>query len=228
MKKNRMMRLASVLLVCVLLTTSVISGTFAKYITETEVNDAARVAYWGFDAEATQEFKLFDHGDAKIVSETDDKVIAPGSTAEARFAFGYTNATTPEITAPEVDYTFTVAVETTGTYDALDANPSFTWYLEKNGEKVRDYNTVADLVAAIKALSGEDDGVVEYTAGDLPDAFTSADEVYTIGWNWAFDDGSDTKDDFDNEQNLIDTAMGNMADLNEIGITITITATQVD
>ena len=31
MKKNKMMRLAAILLVCVLMTTSVISGTFAKY-----------------------------------------------------------------------------------------------------------------------------------------------------------------------------------------------------
>ena len=50
MKKNRMMRLASVLLVCVLLTTSVISGTFAKYVTSVESTDEARVANWGFTA----------------------------------------------------------------------------------------------------------------------------------------------------------------------------------
>ena len=47
MKKNRMMRLASILLVCVLLTTSVISGTFAKYVTTDAQQDSARVAKWG-------------------------------------------------------------------------------------------------------------------------------------------------------------------------------------
>lgn len=47
MKKNRMMRVASVLLVAVLLTTSAISGTFAKYVTKTSANDTARVAKWG-------------------------------------------------------------------------------------------------------------------------------------------------------------------------------------
>jgi hypothetical protein len=47
MKKNRMMRVASVLLVAVLLTTSPISGTFAKYVTKTSANDTARVAKWG-------------------------------------------------------------------------------------------------------------------------------------------------------------------------------------
>ena len=47
MKKNKMMRLASVLLVLTLLSTSVISGTFAKYITTDSANDSARVAKWG-------------------------------------------------------------------------------------------------------------------------------------------------------------------------------------
>ena len=53
MKKNKMMRLASVLLVCVLLTTSVISGTFAKYITTDQQFDTARVAKWGVVASMT-------------------------------------------------------------------------------------------------------------------------------------------------------------------------------
>lgn len=47
MKKNRMMRLASGLLVAVLLSTCTISGTFAKYVTEDSASDAARVAKWG-------------------------------------------------------------------------------------------------------------------------------------------------------------------------------------
>lgn len=47
MKKNKMMRLASSLLVAVLLTSSVISGTFAKYVTEGHAEDEARVAKWG-------------------------------------------------------------------------------------------------------------------------------------------------------------------------------------
>ena len=47
MRKNKMMRLASALLVAVLLTTSVISGTYAKYITENTGSDEARVAKWG-------------------------------------------------------------------------------------------------------------------------------------------------------------------------------------
>ena len=47
MKKNKMMRIASILLVVTLLSTCVISGTFAKYVTRAEGKDQARVAKWG-------------------------------------------------------------------------------------------------------------------------------------------------------------------------------------
>lgn len=47
MKKNVMMRVASIMLVLVLMSSSVISGTFAKYVTSDNVGDTARVAKWG-------------------------------------------------------------------------------------------------------------------------------------------------------------------------------------
>lgn len=49
MKKNKALRAASALLVLTLLTTSIIGGTFAKYVTRGSVNDTARVAKWGVD-----------------------------------------------------------------------------------------------------------------------------------------------------------------------------------
>ena len=49
MKKNKMMRLASCLLVLVMLSTSMISGTFAKYVTTGSAEDTARVAKFGVD-----------------------------------------------------------------------------------------------------------------------------------------------------------------------------------
>ena len=47
MKKNKMMRLASFLLIAVLVSTSAISGTYAKYTTSGFAEDQARVAKWG-------------------------------------------------------------------------------------------------------------------------------------------------------------------------------------
>ena len=49
MRKNKFMRAASGLLVAVLLTTCVISGTFAKYTSTSTGTDSARVARWGFN-----------------------------------------------------------------------------------------------------------------------------------------------------------------------------------
>ena len=46
-----MLRIASVLLVAVLLTTCIISGAFAKYVTKDTDNDSARVAKWGVTVE---------------------------------------------------------------------------------------------------------------------------------------------------------------------------------
>lgn len=47
MKKNKMLRLASALSILALLTTSIIGGTFAKYVTIGSAFDTARVAKWG-------------------------------------------------------------------------------------------------------------------------------------------------------------------------------------
>ena len=63
MKKNTMMRVASALLVAVLLTTCAISGTFAKYVTTVSGNDIARVAVWDIDFagnDSTTENFVFD------------------------------------------------------------------------------------------------------------------------------------------------------------------------
>jgi len=47
MKKNKMLRLASALLILVMLTTSIVGSTFAKYTTTGSASDTARVAKWG-------------------------------------------------------------------------------------------------------------------------------------------------------------------------------------
>lgn len=222
MKKNKIMRLASALLVLTLMTTCAISSTFAKYTTSTTGGDKARVAYWGFDQGADTTIGLFDGNYTNVTSsgEVDgfSNVIAPGTEDTAEFAFGYTNYKTNAITAPEVAYTFTVTPTITGDYDELDANPSFKWTLKKpNDAKATEYQTVAALLADIKKLSGDASGSKSYQPGELPAAFTSADENYTIGWKWDYN-GNDDKD----------TALGNSQTLENVTFNITITATQVD
>ena len=97
MKKNKIMRLASGLLVVAMMTTCAISGTFAKYISTTNGNDTATVAKWSFEVNDTEiavtgdaktvDFKLFDtindtiNDTGNTADETDvkDEKIAPGT-----------------------------------------------------------------------------------------------------------------------------------------------------
>ncbi len=227
MKKNVMMRAASALLVAVLLTTCAISGTFAKYTTSTTGSDSARVAYWGFDADAATTIDMFDgeYTNVKSSGEVDgfSNVIAPGTSKTTTFAFGYTNYKTDQIQKPEVAYTFTVAPEISGDYDSLDNNPNFNWTLKTPGDtEATKYATVEALLNAVKALSGDSTGTKKYNAGELPAAFTSADETYTIGWEWAYETADNA------EQDAKDTAMGNAEALENVTFKITITATQDD
>ncbi len=224
MRKNKMMRIASVLLVAVLLSTSVISGTFAKYTTSSTGSDTARVAYWGWDAPATIDIAMFDRAyenNAVLSSGEVDgfaNVIAPGTSKTTTFAFSYTKYQTNKISAPEVAYQFTVAPSITGDTTILDANQSFKWTLQKPGEDTAtEYQTVADLIAELKELSGDATGTKTYAAGQLPDAFTALDQTYTVGWVWDFEG-----------QETADTAMGNAQDLANVTFSITITATQVE
>ena len=220
MKKNWIMRLASCLMVLAVLSTCAVSGTYAKYVTSTSGSDSARVAKWGFTDTDSTKMKisdLFANAYDNTVKSTVD-VVAPGTTKSTTFAFTYGGDTAAA--APEVDYTFKVAADITGSYAALDANPNFTWTLDDTS-----YNTVADLKAAILKLSGAASGSQTYKAGTLPDAFkATGDNQHTIGWNWAFETAGDGKD----AQDVTDTEMGNATALDNVAITITITATQID
>ena len=89
MKKNKMMRIASVLLVAVLLSTCAIRGTFAKYASEFTADDNVRVAKWIVSANAkdsqTFAFNLFDTiKSTNGFSETNvvSGLIAPGTQGE--------------------------------------------------------------------------------------------------------------------------------------------------
>ena len=236
MKKNRMMRLASALLVVVLLTTSVISGTFAKYVTSVDSDDKARVAYWGFQsANAMDITGLFaDVYGSTVDSVNGDDVLAPGTFGKTTFQFKWDEDTTAwegaavNVTGPEVSYEFKVEVDDV-IDNLIDANPNIQWALVKGDVAVenvdaQEWKRWDDMVAEIKALSGDVSGTKEYGPNTLPDAFTKDDDTYTIAWQWLIND-SDAEND---EQNVRDTVMGNAQLLDDCSIKITITATQVD
>lgn len=111
MKKNKMMRLASLLLVVTLLSTCIISGTFAKYVTADSASDTARVAKWGVTAltsgnlfgehyvpnSATENrdqisVSAMNSVDTSVVGE---KIVAPGTKNSTGLTISVTG--TPEV-----------------------------------------------------------------------------------------------------------------------------------
>ena len=213
MKKNKMMRTASVLLVAVLLSTCAICGTFAKYVTAHSDSDEARIAYWGFKETTFEIDDLFQasYESGKVASKdgTDD-VIAPGTAGQVDFSFKPQNEK-----APEVAYKITVS--TTGSEIANDiaTNPNIQWKLD-NGE----YGTFAKLLNAINGLS----------TGDTPIAANSfhtnwdASSTHTVYWQWLINEDSDAN----NAQNMLDTTLANKGTLDKVKLVISIVAEQVD
>jgi len=112
MKKNKMMRIASILMVATLITTCAISGTFAKYVTKAEAQDNARVAKWGiiisteytkaFDTQykthekSTETFKAYE-GEYSVISSNEDKLVAPGTSSEDLGGLSAKLTGTPEV-----------------------------------------------------------------------------------------------------------------------------------
>lgn len=93
MKKNRMMRLASVLLVLTLLSTSVVSGTFAKYTTQDKADDVARVAKWGVELQVVGNL----YGETYADKDNDNVIYADN--ASEKFSV-QSKAATDDVVAP--------------------------------------------------------------------------------------------------------------------------------
>ena len=241
MKKNKMMRLAAVLMVAVLMTTCAISGTFAKYISTASGEDSARVAYWGFGLDSSIEINdLFLDAYINVNSTTEadgtkDDVIAPGTSNFKTFKFAYTNNENEDATAPEVKYNFKVDVSESTIATDIENNPNIQWDLvavdgaaaeipEEDSDEWGNWDT---LIADLKALSGDASGSMDYAPNTAPAAFAEGTE-WIIAWQWIFTDAADTDGDGISDQDEMDTAMGNKQILDEVSIKIEITATQID
>ena len=118
MKKNKSMRAAGGLMIATMLTTSIVSGTYAKYVTSGTAKDTARVAKFG--VEVTAEGSLFDKNyletantptDAgtgiSVKSENSDNLVAPGTKSDNNgLSFSITGT-------PEVDVNVKIEVANT-------------------------------------------------------------------------------------------------------------------
>ena len=192
MKKNVMMRVASALLVAVLMTTCAISGTFAKYTTTVSDSETARVAKWGFTQDSlTIDLFASAYNSNTIQAENGtDKIIAPGASGEETIVF------TPESGKSEVAFTFDVTIaKGNSTNDALLAK--LKWKL--NGVEVANFSELQTKVAELY------EGTV-YAANT-----TTYPADMVIEWEWPFE--------VDTAGNESDTVLGESGTSVEIVIT---------
>lgn len=217
MKKNTMMRVASFLLIAVLITTSAISGTYAKYVTTATGSDTARVAKWGVTVTAqgdafSKTYASETEGYSANTVISDVKVIAPGTTGTLA---DIKVEGTPEV-AVEVTYVADLTLTGWALLDGTVYCP-VVFKVEGTEYKIGDtYTTTADLETAVEGAIAN--CKKQYAANASID--TSSDAP-TITWTWAYEA----------EDNSKDTYLGNQASIGNaptITLTITTTATQID
>lgn len=225
MKKNTMMRLAAVMLMCVLLTTSVVGGTFAKYTTSETGTDEARVAKWGvtIQANGTTFAKTYnddpDTAGTQVVSEV--KVVAPGTNG----------------TMAKMKLSGTPEVKVRVTYDATLKLEG--WNLSGGEEYCPIIITVGATTYGLNSIYGTSvnvgcaditelkskvvDAIADYNAVYAANQDLSAAAVKTpyVSWQWPYENGNDSADTYLGNQ----AANGNAP---TITLTITTTVEQVD
>lgn len=228
MKKNKMMRIASVLLIAVLMTTCAISGTFAKYVTSAEGEDSARVAKWGVTITANGETFAEKYNDApdaagtKVVSSVSaENVLAPGTNGSLA---AMTLSGTPEV-AVNVTYEATLVLNYWTLADTTEYCPIvFTVNGATYGTNDTDAtNKSANIAALVVAVESAIEAYSANYAANQNLATESTVATPDVSWSWAFytDNAHDVKDTYLGDKAAAGTAP-------EITLTIKTTVTQVD
>lgn len=138
-----MMRTASGLLVATLLTTSVISGTFAKYTTSDSAGDSARVAKWGVTVTATGNLFGTDYAAnnatanqnsitatsnnvSTVRGDSRDNIVAPGTKNDEGFTIAIKGT-------PEVAYDITTSNNNTDAKEIFLAQGNYGVMVKAEG-----------------------------------------------------------------------------------------------
>lgn len=234
-KSNKLMRASSILLVLTLITSCFVGGTFAKYVTEGEGNDSARVAKWGVEVEVIGDGFKTEYGkdDATaqisgntVISSTKDNIVAPGTEG----TFGGVKITgTPEVA---------VKIETTADVELSGWNVGFGGEFYCPLVFIIGQKTINGLDYS-KSTAGGADSFEAAIKNAIQDATSkeveAGTDLSTIGnsitysWAWPFEDGKGT---VANQNDTLDTLLGNNAAMGtnvpKISIDVTTTVTQID
>lgn len=234
MKKNVMMRVASIMLVLVLMSSSVISGTFAKYVTSGESTDTARVAHFGVEVTANFSNLFKSEYNTSVAWTGDDgvsvksimggDVVAPGTTGSLA---DFVVTGTPEV---DVVVTYTPTLTMTG-WDA-DGDEYCPIIFNVNDELFyidnTNINSVNELVTAVQ--NAIIDSTAKYNAGT--DLSTVVADDLEVSWLWQFDNNVTGFKNADGQTDDLDTVLGNWYKNGKAAPTITLdvkcTVTQID
>lgn len=237
MNRNRLMKASAFLLVSTMATSCFVGSTFAKYVSEGEGEDSARVAKWGVKVEVTGDgFKTeYDKDDYQssvkgdtVISSTEEKVVAPGT----KGTFGGVKISGKPEVAVKVE---TIATVDLSGWNVADSDEFYCPLKFTVGEK-----TINGLDYSKDTAGGESSfenaiktAIQEVTTQQLEagtDLSTVGDDI-TYSWEWPFEESTGTAAIQDD---ILDTKLGdNAADDNpdndpKISITVKTTVTQID
>lgn len=237
MKKNKMLRMASVLLILVLLTTSVIGSTFAKYTTTANSSDTARVAKWGVEFSARSGLFAQTYKDNKVDADSPTATVKVGTTDIKNLVAPGTNGTGLGVQTtgtPEVSYKVTIKLADDATMPTLTYTPSAAGSTAQTYEPVTfsvyngttplkegmDLDDLKGLFNGTKVIYEYDIAANKYYVDTNGSGTIEANEKgdgngqaaapnIQIKWEWTIEHG--TSDEEKTLYNTLDTILGNAA-----------------
>jgi len=223
LRKDTLVKLAGLAIVLTLISSTLVSGTYAKYTKAVTGSDTTRVAKFAFNLNdgtntitesqvGTGIFDIFSYTDAGVHSSGEDGTfIAPGTTGS--FALEVENLS-------EVDITASLALTETNTnnipiyYTIGAATQRYSAKLTGayTGDSGGNYKNLSQLATDISTGIG----TLQAT-----DGATSTKGTVTLNWAWAFNQDGTGQTDAD------DTTLG-IGGTATVQLDVAVTVTQVD
>lgn len=237
MSRNRLMKASAFLLVSTMATSCFVGSTFAKYVSEGEGKDSARVAKWGVEVKVTGDGFKTTYGkddvtssvrEDTVISSNQEKVVAPGT----KGTFGGVEITgTPEVAVKVIT---TATVDLSG-WNVASAGEFYCPLVFKVG------NTTINGLDYSSSTAGGEGSFENAIKKAIEDATTqeleAGTDLSTVGknitysWEWPFEGATGTATNQDDE---LDTLLGNNAADGDtsndpkIDITVKTTVTQIN
>lgn len=240
MKRNKLMKASGILLALTLATSCFVGGTFAKYVSEGQGSDTARVAKWGVEVEMptnndkdnwfkTEYSKDDINSGVKwntVISPNDDKVVAPGTDG----TFGGIKITgTPEV-AVKIQTIADVNVENWNVADDGDFYCPLVFTIGE--EIINGLDHSSNSAGGASSFENAIKTAIEKATTREVEAGTDLEKAIkdiTYSWEWPFEGGTGTGASQSDE---LDTRLGNKVaeegNVPTISITVTTTVTQIN